>query len=74
QGPDETVEHYVSVLQKLFTRVGGYNEAQKTWKFISELTRDLYIMVQSIYDGTFQNAIDRAKRCEMTLMAGKNKT
>ncbi|RGB31058.1 hypothetical protein C1646_764521, partial [Rhizophagus diaphanus] len=30
QGSDETVEHYVSVLQKLFTRVGGYNEGQKT--------------------------------------------
>jgi hypothetical protein len=30
-------------------------------------------MVQLTHDGTFQNAIDRAKRCEMTLMAGKNK-
>ncbi|CAG8684849.1 4009_t:CDS:2 [Rhizophagus irregularis] len=30
-------------------------------------------MVQSTHDGTFQNAIDRAKRCKMTLMAGKNK-
>ncbi|PKY51445.1 hypothetical protein RhiirA4_468494 [Rhizophagus irregularis] len=46
QGSDETVEHYVSVLQKLFTRVEGYNKAQKTQK---------------------------VKRCEMTLMAGKNK-
>ncbi|CAB4382172.1 unnamed protein product [Rhizophagus irregularis] len=38
QGSDETVEHCVSVLQKLFTRVEGYNEAQKTQKFISGLT------------------------------------
>jgi hypothetical protein len=38
QGPNETVEQYVTVLQKLFTRVGGYGEAQKTRKFISELT------------------------------------
>ncbi|CAB4382173.1 unnamed protein product [Rhizophagus irregularis] len=31
-------------------------------------------MVQSTHDGTFQNAIDRAKRCKMALtMAGKNK-
>ncbi|CAB4466553.1 unnamed protein product [Rhizophagus irregularis] len=73
QGPNETVEQYVTVLQKLFTRVEGYNEAQRTRKFISGLTRDLYIMVQSTHDGTFQNAIDRAKRCKMTLMAGKNK-
>jgi hypothetical protein len=73
QGSDETVEHYVSVLQKLFTRVGGYNEAQKTRKFISGLTWDLYIMVQSTHDETFQNAIEKAKKCEMTLMAGRNK-
>lgn len=73
QGPNEKVEQYVSDLQKLFTRVGGYNEGQKTRKFISGLTRDLYIMVQSTHEGNLQNAIDLAKRCEMTLVAGKNK-
>ncbi|CAB4417003.1 unnamed protein product [Rhizophagus irregularis] len=73
QGSDETVEQYVSVLQKLFTRVRRYNKAQKTQKFISGLTQDLYIMVQLMHDGTFQNIIIRTKRCEMTLMTRKNK-
>src|SRR6266496_6390362 len=73
QGSDESVERYVSALQKLFTRVGGYDEIRKTRKFISGLTRDLYIMVQSTHNVTFQDAIDKAKRCEMTLIAGRNK-
>ena len=73
QGPDETIEHYVSALQRLFTRVGGYDEVRKTRKFISGLTKDLFLMVQSTHEGTFQDAIDKAKKCELTIIARRNK-